>query len=61
MWGLLLTSLLLGCAPRSTCPNFPLPSDPLKERLDAWAADDRDLYVWLNRLRHLCQSLGDCE
>ena len=58
---LLLITLLQGCVQKITSPHFPIPSEPLKERLDLSAQTDRDLYVWLNRLRILCIQLGDCE
>ena len=60
---LLLTTLLAGCAGshRSSCPEFPMPSEHVQQELDTLSAEDPEVWAWGNRLLDLCQQLGTCE
>lgn len=59
---LLLISLLAGCAGRRvSCPEFPVPSAHVLQKLDEISVDDREVWEWGNKLLDLCQQLGTCE
>ena len=60
---LMLAVLLVGCAGsrRASCPEFPIPSPQVQQKLDALAAEDREFWEWGNKLLDLCQQLGTCE
>jgi len=56
----MLATLLAGCAGRSSCPEFPLPSPAVQEKFDAMAEQDKEVWEWGNKLLDLCQQLGTC-
>jgi uncharacterized protein YceK len=60
---LLCGILLAGCATvnRSSCPQFPLPSEHVQEVMDKLGEEDREVWAWGNELLDLCQKLGTCE
>lgn len=62
---LLLIALLVGCAQqtrsRESCPEYPIPSAHVQQKLDALAEEDREVWEWGNKLLILCQQLGTCE
>ena len=63
---LLAASLMLishsgGCAPRSSCPEFPIPPPEVQAKFDKLAEEDRQVWEWGNKLLDLCQQLGTCE
>jgi len=58
---LMLISLFLGCAGRSSCPEFPIPPPEVQEKFDKLAEEDKQVWEWGNKLLDLCQQLGSCK
>ena len=58
---LLFAILLAGCAGRTSCPEFPLPSPHVQKVMDELAEKDREVWEWGNKLLDLCEQLGTCE
>ena len=58
---LILFLISVGCAGRTKYPVFPIPSANVAMKMDKLAAEDRECWDWLSKLRLLCIQLGTCE
>ena len=54
---------LTGCVKRinSTCPEFPIPSEHVRQVMSELGKKDAEVKAWGNDLLRLCQKLGTCE